>query len=60
LDDIDTQGRFALVLGSEASGLSDATREACDVLTTLPMQGGCDSLNVAMAAGIFFHQLRNV
>ncbi len=57
LKSVSTEARFALVLGSEASGLSETTRQACDLLTTLPMHGGCDSLNVAVAAGVIFHQL---
>lgn len=45
--------RVALVLGNEASGLDDATRERCDVGVTIPFWGSAESLNVSMAATLF-------
>jgi tRNA G18 (ribose-2'-O)-methylase SpoU len=47
--------RLALVLGNEAFGLSKAWLEACSDRVTLPMQGGTDSLNVAVAAAIMLY-----
>lgn len=44
--------RIALVVGNEFMGLSDAVIDACDVVATIPMRGGVDSLNVAAAAAI--------
>ena len=49
--------RFVLVIGSEAHGISDATRAAADVLVKLPMRGGAESLNAAVAAGIMMYEL---
>ena len=40
-------GRLALVLGSEGEGMARLTREACDVLVSLPMRGQVGSLNAA-------------
>jgi 23S rRNA (guanosine2251-2'-O)-methyltransferase len=40
-------GRVAIVLGSEGSGLSRLVRERCDLLVALPMHGRVDSLNAA-------------
>ena len=40
-------GRVAIVLGSEGSGLSRLVRERCDLLVALPMCGRVDSLNAA-------------
>jgi len=41
----------ALLLGAEGEGLSPATLAASDVVVTIPMADGVDSLNVATAAG---------
>jgi 23S rRNA (guanosine2251-2'-O)-methyltransferase len=40
-------GRLALVVGSEGSGMSRLVRERCDLLVALPMRGRVDSLNAA-------------
>ena len=47
--------RLALLLGSEAFGLDDAWLGLADRRVTIPMRPGADSLNVAVAAGIFLH-----
>ncbi len=46
-------GRKALVLGSEAVGLSDAIRAVADKTLAIPRTGGGESLNIGIAAGIF-------
>jgi 23S rRNA (guanosine2251-2'-O)-methyltransferase len=48
-------GRIAVALGSEGEGLARLTREACDVLVSLPMRGRVGSLNAsaALAAVLF-------
>lgn len=46
--------RLALLFGNEANGLGSEWLELCDRRLTIPMQGA-DSLNVAIAAGIFLH-----
>lgn len=48
-------GRVAIVLGSEGSGLSRLVRERCDLLVALPMHGHVDSLNAAasLAAALY-------
>ncbi|MGF1668404.1 MAG: TrmH family RNA methyltransferase [Acidimicrobiia bacterium] len=45
-------GRTALVVGNEFHGLSDEVLEAADIVATIPMTGGVDSLNVAAAAAV--------
>lgn len=49
--------RLALVFGSEGHGLMPDVIAACDRRVTIPMQPGVDSLNVAVAAGIFLHEV---
>ena len=50
--------RMAVCLGTEDTGLTDATLDACDHIVKIPMAGGIDSLNVAAAAAVAFWQLR--
>ena len=47
--------RCGVLFGNEAVGLSSVHIAACDHRITLPMKLGTDSLNVAVAAGIFLH-----
>ncbi len=49
----DLKGSIGLVLGAEGSGLRRLTKENCDVLLKIPMQGSVSSLNVSVATGIF-------
>lgn len=47
-----------LLMGSEQSGLSPALTKACDTLVKIPMQGGAESLNLAVATGIMLYEIR--
>ena len=49
--------RLILAMGDEASGLSAGWMNACEDRLTLPMRGGTDSLNVAVAAALFAFSL---
>ncbi len=44
--------RWALCVGAEGPGLSDAILNAADLRLRIPMADGADSLNVAVAAGL--------
>ena len=56
--EVDLTGPVALVLGSEARGLT-AEWSGSDVMAVrLPMRGRADSLNVAAAAAILFYEAR--
>jgi tRNA G18 (ribose-2'-O)-methylase SpoU len=50
--------KVVLVLGEEASGIPEPWRSGCDRVLTIPMAPGTDSLNVAVAAGIFLYCLQ--
>lgn len=47
--------RVGLLFGNEADGLDQHWQSICDRRLTIPMKLGTDSLNVAIAAGIFLH-----
>lgn len=44
-----------VVIGSEAEGITDAVRDACDALYCIPMTNDAESLNAAVAAGILMY-----
>lgn len=43
------------VLGNEARGIREKTRELCDILLSIPMSARCESLNVAASAAVVFY-----
>jgi tRNA G18 (ribose-2'-O)-methylase SpoU len=47
--------KLGLLFGGEAQGLEHPYINACDRRVTIPMHHGTDSLNVAVAAGIFLY-----
>ncbi|QQS41543.1 MAG: 23S rRNA (guanosine(2251)-2'-O)-methyltransferase RlmB [Acidobacteriota bacterium] len=54
--DHDWKGKWAIVLGSEGSGIHKLTREKCDVLVKIPLYGRIESLNVSVAAGVLLFE----
>jgi TrmH family RNA methyltransferase len=52
----DLTGRVALVVGSEAAGVSEAVRQAAWERVRIPMFGRAESLNAGVAAGIMLYE----
>jgi 23S rRNA (guanosine2251-2'-O)-methyltransferase len=53
----DLRGPLAIVVGSEGSGLSGATRRRCDLLVSFPMAGRVASLNAATAGALLLFEV---
>lgn len=53
----DLAGPLAIVVGSEGSGLSGATRRRCDVLVSFPMAGRVASLNASTAGALLLFEV---
>ena len=56
LFEIKMTGPTAIILGREATGLSDFWLQNADQLAVIPMLGVCDSLNVSVAASVFMYE----
>lgn len=54
---LDCKIPLALVMGSEGDGLRRLTREHCDGLFSLPMQGQVESLNVSVATAVSLYEV---
>jgi 23S rRNA (guanosine2251-2'-O)-methyltransferase len=50
-------GPLAIVVGSEGSGLSGATKRRCDLLVSFPMAGRVASLNAATAGALLLFEV---
>jgi TrmH family RNA methyltransferase len=51
------QQKLALIIGGEADGASDEALERADSRVMIPMPGGGESLNAAVAAGILLFEI---
>ena len=52
------QGKIALVMGSEGSGISRLLQEKCDKIISIPTCGKLDSLNVSVACGVLLYEIK--
>jgi len=58
LEDFDvTQGKFALMFGSEMPGLTDLALDMADEYVKIPMFGFTESFNISVSAAISLHTL---
>ena len=55
--ELDLRQPLALVVGGEAEGATQESRQAADGLVQIPMPGGCESLNAAIAASILLFEI---
>ena len=53
---VDLRGDCCLVFGAEGPGLTDASLAACDGMVEIPMPSHMNSLNVAVATGVFLYE----
>jgi len=53
-------GPMVLVVGSEGRGLSRVVANACDMLVSIPMVSGNESLNAGIAASIALYEIAGV
>ena len=54
--DTDMTGGTAVIMGTEATGLTDVWRKAADAHIKIPMLGRLDSLNVSVSAAILLYE----
>lgn len=54
--DVNFQEDFVLVIGNEASGISQRVFEISDSIVNIPMSGDAESLNAAIASGIVMYE----
>lgn len=55
--EMDVNMPLALVMGAEEKGMRRLTREQCDFLVKIPMQGSVESLNVSVASGVLIYEI---
>lgn len=53
----DFKGNVALVVGGEDSGVKRLTKEKCDKVLSIPLQGQVNSLNASVALGIAAYEV---
>ena len=56
MHNVDFTKPTVLLLGGEGAGLADALVESADVRVTIPMRGGIESLNAAVAAAVLLYE----
>ena len=56
LYDLDFPEKIAVLLGGEGKGLRFLTKQRCDFLVALPMEGNIQSLNVSVAGAVTLYE----
>jgi TrmH family RNA methyltransferase len=57
IEEVDWQGRVALILGGEAAGPGEQARSLASGSVHIPMRGKTESLNAAVAGGILLYEI---
>ena len=52
----DFTGKTALIIGNEANGIRQSILDRCDLQVKIPMIGGAESLNAAVACGVLCYE----
>ena len=50
--ELDYKGKTVIICGNEGSGMSKLTKDNCDFIATIPMNGEVNSLNASVATAI--------
>lgn len=50
-------GPMVLIIGAEGKGLGRLVKEKCDMLVSMPMQGGVASLNASAAGAVLLYEI---
>jgi 23S rRNA (guanosine2251-2'-O)-methyltransferase len=58
IEDYDFRRSVAIIVGNEGKGVSAELMALCDATVRIPQMGMIGSLNAAVAAGIFFYEVR--
>ncbi len=58
VDKINFGKKIIFVMGNEALGIGDEVAKLCDKKISIKMEKTCESLNVAVAAGIAFYEMK--
>ncbi len=58
LDELKVEKKYCLVLGNEANGVSDLSKQMADEAIIIPLQNDVESLNVSIAHSIILYQLQ--
>ena len=58
LSQIEFNDKCAVMIGNEASGLSDLAKSACDSFLYIEMSGNAESLNAAVAASVIMWEMQ--
>lgn len=54
--DVDLTGKSAILIGNEAKGLAKARMETVDQMVNIPIKGGAESLNAAVATALLLYE----
>lgn len=57
VEEVDFESKTAIVMGSEARGVSPSIRNLCDAFLYIEMHEACESLNVGVATSIILYEL---